>query len=78
MRDPFMEALGLKVLHLAPGEAVVAGEVRAGVVAPRQQQVGALWVRAKQGLLFRQVVVLAGLAFFRLVRWRLVCLPQAY
>ena len=29
MRDPFMEALGLKVLHLAPGEAVVAGEVRA-------------------------------------------------
>ena len=29
MRDPFMEALGLKVLHLAPGEAAVAGEVRA-------------------------------------------------
>lgn len=27
MRDPFMEALGLKVLRLAPGEAVVAGEV---------------------------------------------------
>ena len=56
----------------------VAGEVQAGVAAPRQQQVGALRVRAKQGLLFRQVVVLAGLAFFRLVRWRLVCLPQAY
>ena len=56
----------------------VAGEVPGGVAAPRQQQVGALRVRAKQGLLFRQVVVLAGLAFFRLVRWRLVCLPQAY
>ena len=27
MRDPFMEALGLKVLHLAPGEARVGGRV---------------------------------------------------
>ena len=29
MRDPFMEALGLKVLHLAPGEAAVGGGGRA-------------------------------------------------
>ncbi|GAA5335692.1 MULTISPECIES: hydroxyphenylacetyl-CoA thioesterase PaaI [Thermus] len=27
MRDPFMEALGLTVLHLAPGEARVGGRV---------------------------------------------------
>jgi len=30
MRDPFMETLGLRVLSLAPGEAVVAGEVGEG------------------------------------------------
>ncbi len=29
MRDPFMEALGLRVLSLSPGEAVVAGRVEA-------------------------------------------------
>ncbi|MEZ0347769.1 MAG: hydroxyphenylacetyl-CoA thioesterase PaaI [Thermus sp.] len=27
MRDPFMEALGLEVVHLAPGEAKVVGRV---------------------------------------------------
>jgi len=27
MKDPFMAHLGFAVLHLAPGEAVVAGEV---------------------------------------------------
>ena len=40
LEDAFMRTLGLQIQHLAPGEAVVAGEV----TPPRDTQATASWL----------------------------------